>query len=42
MKHNITIDFIEIACECVDWLQLAQNRTQWQAVLNPAVKFHVL
>jgi hypothetical protein len=28
-EDNIKIDFGEIGCESVDWMQLAQNGDQW-------------
>jgi len=31
---NIMTDLREIICEVVDWMHLAQDRDQWQAVVN--------
>jgi len=33
-EDNIKIYLKEIGCEGVDWNQVAQNRVQWQAVVN--------
>jgi hypothetical protein len=38
---NIKMDLREIGCDCMDWIDLAQDREQWRAlvkvVLNPRV-----
>jgi hypothetical protein len=34
LKNNIKIDFKETEYENVDWIQLAQERVQWQALVN--------
>jgi hypothetical protein len=31
---NIMTDLREIICEVVDWMHLAQDRDQWQPVVN--------
>jgi hypothetical protein len=31
---NIEIDFREIGLDGMDWLDLAQNRDQWRALVN--------
>jgi hypothetical protein len=35
------MDFREIGCEGVDWIHLAQDRDQWQAVVNTVMKLRV-
>jgi hypothetical protein len=32
----------EIGCEGVDWIKLAQDRLQWQALVNMVMKLQVL
>jgi hypothetical protein len=36
------MDFKEIGCDGVDWIQLAQNRFQWQAIVNMLRNLKVL
>jgi hypothetical protein len=31
----------KIGCECMDWIQLAQYRLQWQALVNTVLNFQV-
>jgi hypothetical protein len=38
---NIRMDLIEIGWENVDWIHLAQNRDQWQALVNMIMHFQV-
>ena len=33
-KNNIKIDFQELVFECMYWVELAQNRYRWQAIVN--------
>jgi hypothetical protein len=40
-EHNIRMDFREIGWEGVDWIHLAQDRDQWQAVVNMIMNLHV-
>jgi hypothetical protein len=35
------MDLKEIDCEEVDWIQLAEDRVQWEAVLNMVINFWV-
>jgi len=28
------MDFQEVGCEGMDWIDLAQNRNRWQALVN--------
>jgi hypothetical protein len=36
------MDLREIGWEDVEWVQLAEDRGQWQAVVNAVMKFRVL
>jgi hypothetical protein len=33
-KHNIRMDFIDIGWGGMDWIDLAQDRDQWRALVN--------
>jgi ribosome biogenesis protein Nip4 len=39
-EDNIRLDVREIGWESVDWMHLAKDRDQWQAVVNTVMKFH--
>jgi len=39
--EDITTDLKEIGWQGVDWIQLAQNRDQWQAVWNVIMNLQV-
>jgi hypothetical protein len=41
-EDNIKRDFKEIGCEGVNWINLAQDRDQWRAVMATVVNFRVL
>jgi hypothetical protein len=36
---NIKIDLREIGCGGVDWIDLAQDRDQWRALVNTVMNF---
>jgi hypothetical protein len=38
---NIKIDLIEIEWDGVDWIDLAQDRDQWKALVNTVVNLRV-
>jgi hypothetical protein len=40
-EDNIRMDLREIGWECVYWIQLAQDRDQWQAVVKTVMYFRV-
>jgi hypothetical protein len=33
-EDNITMDLREVGCGCVGWMELAQDRDRWRAVMN--------
>jgi hypothetical protein len=38
---NIKIDLREIGWGCVEWIDLAQDRDQWRALVNTVMNFWV-
>jgi hypothetical protein len=40
--NNIKIDFREIKWDGMDWIDLAQDRDQWRALVNTVMNLRVL
>jgi len=40
-KDNIRMDPREVGCGCVDWMELAQDRDRWRAVVNAVMSLRV-
>jgi hypothetical protein len=38
---NIKIDLRETGCDGVDWIELAQERDQWRALVNTVMNLRV-
>jgi hypothetical protein len=38
---NIKMDLREIACHAMDWIDLAQDRDEWRALVNTVMNFRV-
>jgi hypothetical protein len=38
---NIKIDLREIGCDGMDWIDLAQDRNKWRAVVNTVMNLRV-
>jgi hypothetical protein len=41
-EDNIKMDILEVGCGNTDWIDLAQDRDRWRAVLNAVMNFRVL
>jgi len=40
-EDNIRIDLREVGCECVDWMELAQDRDRWRALVSAVMNLRV-
>ena len=39
--YNIRMDLREVECGCVDWMELAQDRDRWRALVSAVMNLRV-
>ena len=41
LMDNIRMDLQEVGCESMDWIELAQDRDRWRALVNAVLKLRL-
>ena len=41
LEDNIKMDLLEVGCGSIDWIELAQERDKWRALVNEVMNLQV-